>query len=146
MDEIIIKTPNLKCRLYLCLIEFIDWRYSQSCWYFRPLLWNIAPLTFSLVHLLPFPVWICTGLCIYTVCNRGGGEGIGLCGDHIQELYTVNLTRFRNQQNCFTTPNKNLGGKGASDKQLPPSPFTGCSTTGKPTRSFATERVSLDSV
>jgi hypothetical protein len=20
------------------LIEFIDWRYSQSCWYFRPLL------------------------------------------------------------------------------------------------------------
>ncbi len=30
MDQIIIKTPNLKFRLYWCLIEFIDWRYSQS--------------------------------------------------------------------------------------------------------------------
>ncbi len=33
-----IKTPNPKCRLYWCLIEFIDWRYSLSCWFFRPLL------------------------------------------------------------------------------------------------------------
>jgi hypothetical protein len=38
MDQITIKTPDPKCRLYCCLIEFIDWRYSQSCWYFRPLL------------------------------------------------------------------------------------------------------------
>jgi hypothetical protein len=29
MDQISIKTPNPKCRLYWCLIEFIDWRYSQ---------------------------------------------------------------------------------------------------------------------
>jgi hypothetical protein len=34
MDQITIKTPNPKCRLYWCLIEFIDWRYSESCWYF----------------------------------------------------------------------------------------------------------------
>jgi hypothetical protein len=26
MDEITIKTPNPKCRLYLFLIDFIDWR------------------------------------------------------------------------------------------------------------------------
>jgi hypothetical protein len=38
MDERTIKTSSPKCRLYWCLIEFIDWRYSQSCWYFRPLL------------------------------------------------------------------------------------------------------------
>jgi hypothetical protein len=38
MDQIAVKTPNPRCLLYLCLIEFIDWRYSQSCWYFRPLL------------------------------------------------------------------------------------------------------------
>ncbi len=38
MDEGTIKTQNPKCRLYWCLIEFIDWRYSQSSWYFRPLL------------------------------------------------------------------------------------------------------------
>ncbi len=31
MDEGTIKTQNPKCRLYLCLIKFIDWRYSQSC-------------------------------------------------------------------------------------------------------------------
>ena len=37
MDQITIKTPNPKCRLYWCL-EFRDWRYSLSCWYFRPLL------------------------------------------------------------------------------------------------------------
>ncbi len=30
IDQISIKTPNPKCRLYWCLIEFIDWRYSQS--------------------------------------------------------------------------------------------------------------------
>jgi hypothetical protein len=29
-----------------CLKEFKDWRYSQSCWYFRPLVWTSAPLTF----------------------------------------------------------------------------------------------------
>jgi hypothetical protein len=30
-DEGTMKTENPKCRLYWCLIEFIDWRYSQSC-------------------------------------------------------------------------------------------------------------------
>ncbi len=34
IDQITRKTPNPKCRLYWCLIEFIDWRHSQSCWYF----------------------------------------------------------------------------------------------------------------
>ncbi len=79
------KTPNPKCRLYWCLLEFIDWRHSQSCWYFRPLLWTSAPLTFSLVHLPPppsppFPVWISTGVCtvfIQCVTGEGVGEGIG---------------------------------------------------------------------
>ncbi len=56
-----------KCRLYWCSMEFIDWKYSQSCWYFRPALWSIAPLTFS----LPFPVWIC--ILYTTMCKVGGG-------------------------------------------------------------------------
>jgi hypothetical protein len=38
MDEGTKKKQNPKCRLYWCLLEFKDWRYSQSCWYFRPLL------------------------------------------------------------------------------------------------------------
>jgi hypothetical protein len=33
MGQIDKKTPNPKWRLYWCLIEFIDWRYSQSYWY-----------------------------------------------------------------------------------------------------------------
>jgi hypothetical protein len=41
------------CGCGRCLIEFLDWGYSQSCWYFRPSFVNYAPLTFSLVHLLP---------------------------------------------------------------------------------------------
>ncbi len=48
MDLITIKTPNTKCRLWLCLIEFIDWRNYQSCWYIifnRP--WTSDPLTFK---------------------------------------------------------------------------------------------------
>ncbi len=73
MDYITIKTPNPKRRLYWSLIEFIDWRYSQSCWYFRPALWTIASLTFSLVSSPPpFHVWISV---LYTriQCLRGGG-------------------------------------------------------------------------
>ncbi len=119
MDQITIKTPNPKCRLYWCLTEFVDWRYSQLCWYFRPLLWTSAPLIFSLVHLLPpppFPVWISTVVCIYTVCNGGGGgEGIRLCGEHIQELYTVFLTH-RAYKIALPPHKKNLGGEGASDR------------------------------
>ncbi len=78
MDQIFIETPDPRCRLYWCLTEFIDWRYSQSCWYFRPLLWTCAHLTFSLIHLPPlppFPVWISTGICIHTACNGVGDRG-----------------------------------------------------------------------
>ncbi len=74
MDQISIKTPNPKCRLYWRLIDFIDWRFSHSCWYFRPLLWTSAPLSFSLVHLPPPPLPCVNknrGTCIHTVCNRG---------------------------------------------------------------------------
>ncbi len=43
--EVTIKTQNPKCRHYWCLIEFIDWRYSQSCFFmFWSLLWTVAPL------------------------------------------------------------------------------------------------------
>jgi hypothetical protein len=34
MDYLTIKTPNSKCRLYWCFIEFIDWRHSQSALFF----------------------------------------------------------------------------------------------------------------
>ncbi len=49
MDYLTIKASNPQCRRFWCLIEFIDWRYNQSCWNIWPALWTIAPLTFSLV-------------------------------------------------------------------------------------------------
>jgi hypothetical protein len=75
MDQISIKTPNPKHRLHWC--EFVDWTYTQSCWYFRPLLWTSAPLTFSLVYLPHFPL-PCVNKYrgIFIQCVKGG-EGIG---------------------------------------------------------------------
>ncbi len=63
LDQKSTKTPNLKSRLYWCLIEFLDWRYSHvgifdsSC---ELALSNL--LTWSSTS--PFPVWISTGVCI----------------------------------------------------------------------------------
>ncbi len=50
-------TKPLNVCLYWYFIEFIDWRYSQSCLYFLPLLWTCVPLTFSLVP--PLPLFLC---------------------------------------------------------------------------------------
>ncbi len=37
------KETKTECRLYWCLLEFIDWEYSQSYWYFWPSLVNYCP-------------------------------------------------------------------------------------------------------
>jgi hypothetical protein len=103
IHQITIEITNPKCRLYWCLIEFIDWRYSQSCWYFRTLLKR--PSTFSPVH---SPL---TSLCekvqfytLYTVCNEG--KRIGLRGEHILGVIHYVFDQIPNLQNCFATPNK----------------------------------------
>jgi hypothetical protein len=66
MDQIFIKTQNPKCRLFWCLIEFIDW--SQSCWYFRPFLSPSGSST-------PLP---CgnkySGIYSFIQCVMGGGD------------------------------------------------------------------------
>ncbi len=59
-----------------CLSEFIDWKYSQSSWYFRPSFVN--HLTFSLVQLsapLPLPCVNKYTIFTYTVCKGRGGSG-----------------------------------------------------------------------
>ncbi len=51
------KDTKTKCRLYVCLIEFIDWRYSQSCWYFLPSFVNYCvPLYSNLLSGSPPPL------------------------------------------------------------------------------------------
>ncbi len=42
-------------------------------------------------------------------------EGIGLCEEHPKELHCIS-DQIANLHNCFTTPNINLGGEGASDR------------------------------
>ncbi len=112
MDQITIKTPNPKCHLYWCFIEFIDWRNSQSCWYFRPLLWTSTPLTFSLVHLPPPPrVNKYRGIYLHSVKRWGGDRVVWRA---FKAVYTHRHCVFDQVPilpNCFTTPNKNLGGE-----------------------------------
>ncbi len=84
-----------KCRLYWCLIEFIDWRYSQSCWYFLPSFVNYCPSNLLSGSPPPFPK---SKYKIYR--KECGWEGVGRCwivlGDHIlREFNTLFLTRFR---------------------------------------------------
>ncbi len=104
MDEGTIKTSNPKCRLYWCFIEFLDWRYSQSCWYFRPLLWTVAPLP-SLWPPPPLPPSQ-NKPTVYTDSVWLWGGGVLSCVvDHIlQEFNTLFLTRFRTYK--IATPPK----------------------------------------
>jgi hypothetical protein len=52
MDKGTIKTQNPKCRHYWCLIEIIDWRYSQSFGIFDP---SFELLPLFLLSDLPHP-------------------------------------------------------------------------------------------
>jgi len=42
-----------------------------------------------------------------------------MCGENIQELYTVYFDQIPNIKNCLTAPTNNLGGEGASDRSTP---------------------------
>jgi hypothetical protein len=59
MDQISIKTPNPKCRLYWCSIEFTDRKYSQSRRCLRPLFCELAPLYLLIGSLIPPPPLPC---------------------------------------------------------------------------------------
>jgi hypothetical protein len=62
-----------------CLSEFIEWRYSQSLWYFRPSFVNCCPYPLLSVSTCPPPlpcelvhlVWCIHVYGVY--CVRGGG-------------------------------------------------------------------------
>ncbi len=122
IDEITIKTPNPKCRLYWWLIEFIDWWYSQSCWFFRPLLWTIAPLT------LPAPFLLCVlsvQVYIFIQCVTGG-RGSG-CVESINRSYTLCIRPVSETAKLLyhLKQKPRRGERPQTDKHPPPSPFTG---------------------
>ncbi len=89
----LVTTMNPKCRRYWCLKALIDWRYSQTFWYFWPSC-ELLPLYLlsDLAHPSPpFPK-----LCV-AVGRGGGGRVLSCVVDHIlQEFNTLFLTRFRN--------------------------------------------------
>jgi hypothetical protein len=60
--------------------ELIDWRFSQSCWYFRPSFVNCcrSNLLSGSTPLPPFPVWLSI-LNTHMLFVRGGG-GYGFLG------------------------------------------------------------------
>ncbi len=68
-----------------------QWRYSQSCWYFPPILWTVAFLTFSLVQLSPHPLFPVPKYSTECVAGRGWGLQVYFLDDDILLwcLYTV---------------------------------------------------------
>ncbi len=135
MDQI--TTPNPKCRLYWCLMKIRDWRYSQSGWYFRPLLWASAPLPSLKFTSPPLPCVKKYRSIQSLQCVTGGGDPvvwrastrlIHCVFDQIQNKQNCFTTPSKqncfttpSKQNCFTTPNKNLGEKGPqTDKHMLP--------------------------
>ncbi len=112
MDQITIKTTNPKCRLYWYFIELIDWRYSQKCWFF--------------VGLVSLQIFCPQGYLFIQCVTGGGGDGIRVCGEHLQELYTVYFTRFRTYKIALPLQTKTEQGRGPqTGKHLPPNPFPG---------------------
>jgi hypothetical protein len=59
-----------------CLLEFIHWRCSQSCRYFRSSFVNYCPSKFSLIHLPPFRPSLCQVQ--YVHCTDSVWLGVGV--------------------------------------------------------------------
>ncbi len=96
------------------------WRYSQSCWYFNPALWTIAPLPSLQFNPPPPPRLNKYRSLQSTQCVTGGG------GRVVWRAYSgvkhSEFDQILNLQNCFTTPNKNRknwAGEGSSDRETP---------------------------
>jgi hypothetical protein len=96
-DLITMKTQKLNVVFTGVLLEFIVWRYSQSCWYFRPSLVNYCPSNLlSGSPPPPLPPFPKSKYCVNRQCVAGWGwEVLSCVGDHIlQEFNTLFLTRF----------------------------------------------------
>jgi hypothetical protein len=137
------KTPNPKCCLYWCLIEFRDWIYTiQSVM----LVFSTPLVNYCRSNLLtgsppPTPPceyeYVSTGLCIYTVWwgylnlftfhsilrllfwaqmdgNRGARRSS--CVESIYRSYTLCIRPESESTKLLYHPKKNLGGEGASDR------------------------------
>jgi hypothetical protein len=90
---------------------FIDWRYSRSCWYFRPSFVKCCPSNL-LSGSTPLPPPPASRPCVkvqyslYRKCVAGRGWGIlSPVRDHkLQEFNTLFLTRFRTYTKFLADP------------------------------------------
>ncbi len=90
------KDTKTRCRLYWCLIEFIDWKYSQSCWYFRLSFVNYCPSN------------LLSGQS--TVCGWGVLSNVG---EHIlQKFNNLYMARFRTYKIARPPKQKPRRGRG----------------------------------
>jgi hypothetical protein len=88
---------KLTCKGTLVFIRFIDWKYNQPCWYFRPSFVNYCPsnlLSGSPTPALPPSLCQSTVYSIGTDSMRLGGGGGGGCwlssvGDHILQEFNI---------------------------------------------------------
>jgi hypothetical protein len=130
------KDTKSKFRLHLCLIEFINWRYSQSCWYFRPSFVKYCPCNLLSgspppVPPSPFPK---SKYNIYrqSVSGKGWWKGGG-CWVVLETIFCRSLTLCfwpdsEPTKLLYHPKHKNLGGEGAwlrQIKHLPQRTFTG---------------------
>jgi hypothetical protein len=108
------------------LSEFIDWKHSQSCWYFRPSFENCCPSNLlsgsTLPPLPPSLVCLCQSTVYTDIVWLGGGGGCRVSnpvGDYfLQEFNTLYLNRYTTYK-IARPPNKNLGGEWASCCKVP---------------------------
>ncbi len=101
----------------LCLLEFIDWRYSHSCWYFRPSFLSGSPLPPS----PPFPK------SKYSIYRQfvAGGEGGRILLESIfwRSLYSVS-DQIRTYKIASPPQRKTKEGRGPrTDNHLPQDPW-----------------------
>jgi hypothetical protein len=99
-----------------CLSEFIDWRYSQSCWYFRPCFVNCCPSNLLSGSTQPPSPLHCVWL--------GGGGGWWVLLDRRLTLSIwPDSEPTKLLDHSQTNPRRGEGPQ--TDKHLPQSPCTG---------------------
>ncbi len=122
----LLKKFTCKGTLRQVFFRVIDWRYMQSCWYFRPSFVNYCPS--NLLYGSPTPPPSLRQIpYIQTVSGWEGKGMLSPVGDHIlQEFNTLYLTRFRTTK-LLDHPKQNPRRRGGLRQinTMPPSPFTG---------------------
>ncbi len=79
----------------MCLSEFIDWKYSQSCWFFCPSFVTCCPSNLLSGSTLPPPSLPCVNkYTVYTYTIVKGGYGVIGGGGGFRQINTCRKDLF----------------------------------------------------